>query len=32
MAKNFEKSGGENEGFGVIGCVQGCNTGFVAFL
>ena len=30
--KNFGKSGGENEGFGVVGWVQGCKTGFAAFL
>ena len=28
----FGKSGGENEGFGVVGCVQGCKTGFAALL
>ena len=28
----FGKSGGENDGFGVVGCIQGCKTGFVAFL
>ena len=28
----FGKSGGENEGFGVVECVQGCRTGFAAFL
>ena len=28
----FGKSGGENEGFRMVGCVQGCKTGFAAFL
>ena len=28
----FEKSDGENEGFGVAGCVRDCKTGFAAFL
>ena len=28
----FGKSGGENEGFEVVGCIQGCKTGFAAFL
>ena len=28
----FGKSGGENEGFGVVGCVQGCKTDFAEFL
>ena len=32
MEKFFWKSGGENEGFGVVGCVQGCKTGFAAFV
>ena len=28
----FESQDSENEGFGVVGCVQGCKTGFAAFL
>ena len=28
----FESQDSENEGFGVVGCVQGCKTGFEAFL
>ena len=28
----FESEDSENEGFGVVGYVQGCKTGFEAFL
>ena len=28
----FQSQDSENEGFGVVGCVQGCKTGFKAFL
>ena len=28
----FESQDSENEGFGVVGCAQGCKTGFEAFL
>jgi len=28
----FGKLGDENEGFGVVGYVHGCKTGFAAFL
>ena len=28
----FESQDSENGGFGVVGCVQGCKTGFEAFL
>ena len=28
----FESQDSENEGLGVVGCVQGCKTGFAAFL
>ena len=32
LPKFFESQDSENEGFGVVGCVQGCKTGFEAFL
>ena len=28
----LESQNGENEGFGVVGCVQGCKTGSATFL
>ena len=28
----FESQDSENEGFGVVECIQGCKTGFAAFL
>ena len=32
LPKFFESQDSKNEGFGVVGCVQGCKTGFEAFL